>query len=131
MTEDRLPDAELEVLACLWRAGEATAREVREAMQPYRPMAHASVTTLLGRLESKGYLKRRKAPVGKSFLYKPTRRPDKTMRGVISNVLERVFAGDGVAMVTSLFEASPPSQDEIAELQRLLDELKDQKKRKR
>lgn len=131
MRDDRLPDAELEVLACLWRAGEATAREIREAMEPYRPLAHASVMTLLGRLESKGYLKRRKAAVGKSFLYKPTRKPDKTMRGVMRDVLERVFAGDGVAMVTSLFEASPPSAEEIAELQRLLDELKDGRKRRK
>ena len=93
-------------------------------------MGHASVMTLLGRLEKKGYLSRRKAPVGKAFLYKPTKKPGKTLRGVMRDVLERVFAGDGVALVTSLFEARPPSQEEIVELQRLLDGLK-QKRRKR
>ncbi|MHC4716797.1 MAG: BlaI/MecI/CopY family transcriptional regulator, partial [Planctomycetota bacterium] len=42
-----LPRAELEVMACLWEGGPATARRIRETMHDYRPMAHGSVMVLL------------------------------------------------------------------------------------
>lgn len=124
MSDDQLPDAELEVMACLWQLREATARQVREAMLNYRPMAHTSVVTLLGRLEAKGLVKRAKGPVGKAFVYTPLRRPGKTYRRVIGNVLQRIFGGNGPALVASLFETQPPTPAEVEELQRLLDQLR-------
>ncbi len=88
------------------------------------------MVTLLGRLEAKGMLKRAKGPVGKAFVYAPLRRPDKTYRRVIGDVLQRVFAGNKSALVASLFETKPPSSAEVEELQRLLDRLR-QKNRPR
>jgi predicted transcriptional regulator len=123
MSEERLPDAELEVMACLWQLREATARQLREEMMAYRPMAHTSVVTLLGRLEAKGLVKRAKGPVGKAFVYKPLRRPGKTYRRVIGDVLQRIFGGNGPALVASLFETKPPTPAELVELQQLLDRL--------
>jgi BlaI family transcriptional regulator, penicillinase repressor len=126
MTEERLPDAELEVMACLWQLREATARQLREAMMDYRPMAHTSMVTLLGRLEGKAMVKRAKGPVGKAFVYSPLRRPGKTYRRVIGDVLERIFGGNKPALVASLFEIEPPTAAEVAELQELLDRLRQQ-----
>jgi BlaI family penicillinase repressor len=124
MTEERLPDAELEVMACLWRLREASARQLREAMADFRPMAHASIVTLLNRLEAKNLVRRAKGPVGKAFLYTPTGRPGKTYRRVVGDVLQRIFGGNGPALVASLFETQPPTHDELEQLQRLLDELR-------
>jgi predicted transcriptional regulator len=124
MSEERLPDAELEVMACLWQLQEATARQLREAMMDYRPMAHTSMVTLLGRLEAKGMVKRAKGPVGKAFVYAPLRRPGKTYRRVIGDVLQRIFGGNGPALVASLFDTKPPTPAELAELQQLLDRLR-------
>jgi BlaI family penicillinase repressor len=124
MSETRLPDAELEVMACLWQLREATARQLREAMMDYRPMAHTSMVTLLGRLEAKGLVKRDKGPVGKAFVYAPLRRPGKTYRRVVGDVLQRIFGGNGPALVASLFETKPPTPAELIELQQLLDRLR-------
>ena len=124
MTDDRLPDAELEVMACLWRLRKATARPLREGLAGYRPLAHASVVTLLNRLEAKGLVRRAKGPVGKAFVYTPTGRPGKTYRRVIGDVLQRVFGGNGPALVASLFETQPPTPEEVEQLQRLLDQLR-------
>ena len=122
--EERLPDAELDVLACLWRHGEATARQVREALDHYRPMAHGSVATLLGRLQAKGLVSREKGPVGKAFVYTPTLQPRSGYRRVVRELLQRIFGGNSVALVTSLFETQPPTAAELEDLQRLLDELR-------
>jgi BlaI family penicillinase repressor len=130
MAEERLPDAELEVMARLWGLGKATARQLREAMEDYRPMAHTSMVTLLGRLEAKGLVTRAKGPVGKAFVYTPTRRPGGTYRRVIGDVLQRIFGGSGPALVAALFETQPPTPAEVEELQRLLDKLRQKADRK-
>ncbi len=123
-TDSELPDAELEVLACLQRQEKATAREIRESMEAYRPMGHASVLTLLTRLEAKGLVSREKGPVGKAFVYLPTERSRKTGRNVLKRLLQRVFHGDGVALVASLFQSKPPTPDELQRLEQLLTELR-------
>jgi predicted transcriptional regulator len=124
MAEKRLPDAELEVLACLHRHGEATARDIREALWDQRPMAHGSVLTLLGRLERRGLVSRRKGPVGKAFVYEPTRRHTTTVRPVLRRLVDRVFAGNPVDLVASLFETQPPTLKELDAIQRLVRDLR-------
>ena len=119
-----LPDAELEVLACLWQKDEASAREVRESMGKYRPMTHGAMVTLLKRLESKGLVAKRKGPVGKAFLYRPTRGPEPMYRKIMRDLRQRVFGGSGVAMVASLFETATPTDEELDALEGLLDELR-------
>lgn len=119
-----IPDAELEVLACLWQKREASAREVREAMTRYRPMSHGAMVTLLKRLEAKGLVANRKGPVGKAFLYRPTRGPEPMYRKIMRDLRERIFGGSGAAMVASLFETAPPSDEELVALEKLLEELR-------
>lgn len=119
-----LPDAELDVLACLWRQGAATVRQVREHMQRYRPMTHASAFTLLRRLEGKGLVTREKGPVGKAFVFRARVAPGRTYRRVVKNLLDRVFGGSPVALVSSLLETRPPTEQELYRLQELLDELR-------
>ena len=121
----QLPDAELDVMTSLW-AGDApmTARQIREAVSGRRPMAHASVCTLLGRLEEKGLVARRKGPVGKAFVYRALVQPASTHRRLLDDLRNRVFGGSGVALVASLFEGLPVSDNEISELEQLLSDLR-------
>src|SRR5215204_516293 len=100
----KLPDAEMDVLGCVYRRGEATARQIREDLAVERPMAHGSVVTLLKRLEQRRLLTRRKADAGKAFVYSATRKQSTTVRPVLQRLVNRVFGGDAVALVASLFE---------------------------
>ena len=126
---DRLPDAELEVLACLWQQGEATAREVREMMDSYRRMAHGSMVTLLKRLEAKGLVTRAKAPVGKAFVYRPTRKPGPTYRRILRDLVHRIFRGNNVEVVSTLLDSNPPTPEELDRLQELVDDLRTRSER--
>ena len=125
-----LPDAEMEVLAYLWNQRKATAREVREALAHYRPMAHGSAVTLLKRLLGKGLVKREKAKTGKAFIYRPTRQPGPTYRKILGDLLQRIFSDDGVALVSSLFDSRPPTADELEQLQQLLDDCRTKARKK-
>jgi predicted transcriptional regulator len=131
MSEVNLPAAERDVLACLHRHGEATARDLRESLDSYRPMAHGSVLTLLKRLEAKGLVTKEKGPVGKAFVYRACQQPRTTFRGIVQQLVKRVFHGDSVALVASLFDSKPPTEDEVEKLQQLLNDLKAKKERRK
>lgn len=122
MTADSLPDAELDVLSCLWKHGELTAREVRENLNRSRPMTHSAVSTLLTRLLDKGMVTRKKS--GRSFVYRAVRKAQRAGRRVVSDTLEKVFGGNPAAVVSSLFETRKPTAAELDELQELLNDLR-------
>ena len=115
---------ELDVLKVIWKHGRATVREVRETMADYRPMAHGSVITLVKRLEAKNLVTKEKEKKGKAFIYKPTRRPQPTYRSLVGNLVERVFGGSPVTLVSSLFESRPPTAEELKAVQSILDQLR-------
>ena len=130
MNDQRLPEAELEVLACLHRLGEATARQLREAMTAYRPMAHGSMVTLLNRLSAKGLVGKRKGPAGKAFLYSATRDSRHTLRPIVSRFVGRIFGGSSTALIASLFETHPPTAQELRHLEKMLDDLRKRSKKR-
>ena len=111
-------------MACLHRLGEATAAQLREALQSYRPMAHGSMLTLLKRLEAKDVVVRKKGPVGKAYVYSVKHRRNFAFRDLVRNLVQRVFHGDSAALVASLFETKPPSPEELEKIQQMLDDLR-------
>ena len=119
-----LPDAELEVMALLWRSGSATTREVCDGLAPHRRMGLAAAQTLLLRLESKGLVKREKIPGRNAYRYSPTRRPEPTYRRLTRDLLDKVFGGSTEKLVASLFAGRRPSPDEIRQIEKLLANLK-------
>lgn len=131
MSESNLPAAERDVLACLHRHGQATSRQVRETLADFRPMAHASVVTLLRRLEAKGFVTKVKGPVGKAFLYRACHQPRVTFRSLVGQFVQRVFHGDSIALVASLFETKPPTLEDVEKLQQMLNAVRERKKKEK
>ena len=122
-----IPDAEADVLAALFEAEEATARQIREALARKRPMAHGTVVTLLKRLEERGLVRRRKGDAGKAFIYRPAKEHARTFGPLVSALVQRAFGGKPTALVASLFETRAPSTQEIDELETLVQRLKKQR----
>jgi predicted transcriptional regulator len=70
VTVEKLPPPlEMEALKALWSLGEGTVGQVRDQMQPNRPLAYTTVLTLLDRLERKGAVTRHKQ--GRGYVYEP------------------------------------------------------------
>lgn len=124
---ENLPDAELDVIAWLWRHGPATARQVREGLAGCRPMTDGATVTLLRRLEQKEMLTRGKKP-GSPYLFTPTRKPQPTYRRLVRGLADRLFGGDSAQLVVSLFEGRPPTAEELDKIERVIDELKKRKR---
>lgn len=118
-----LGPAELDVLRAIWERGPSTAREIREWLHAHRPLAHASVATLLKRLHQKGLVEFRKADRGKAFVYEARHEPGRVQSSAVKKFLRRVFAGDAVSLVSALVETESLAAHQIRELRQLLDRL--------
>lgn len=129
MSESEIPNAELDVMRCLWQGQPRTAREIREALHAERPMTHSSVCSLLTRLEAKGFVAREKGTNGKAFVYRAAIQPNRTKRRLVGELLKRLFAGRGVDLVAALFESKPPTEEQLDDLQALLDNLRLRRRR--
>jgi predicted transcriptional regulator len=116
-----VPPAELELLALLDRLGESEVTALRTALEPQRPLAHASVVTLLGRLEARGLVRRRRAPQGRAYLY--SLRAPGGLAAQLQRMAARVFGDDRVRLVSTLFAGQPPSDEELTQLTELIDGL--------
>ena len=124
-----LPEAELEVMALLWRAGSATTRDICQGLAPHRRMGLAAAQTLLLRLESKGLVKRQKIAGRNAYRYRPTRGPQATYRHLTRKLLDRIFGGSATQLVASLFAGHQPDAREIEQIEKLLAEMKRTRRR--
>ena len=86
------------------------------------------MVTLLRRLEAKGLVTTTDRKVGKAFVFRATGKPSRTIRDHLDQLVARLFGGDRVSLVSSLFEGRKPSADQIDELEALLEELKRRRK---
>jgi len=103
----------------VWRLGDATVREVYEALREERQVAYTTVMTVMKLLETKGYL--RKESEGRAFRYRPTQAESTVMTSLVRDFVDRVFDGAASPLVAHLVRDSRLSKTERAELRRLID----------
>ena len=111
-------ELELEILKVLWRHGPLTGLAVRDALAPERDLAYTSVMTILGIMLEKGYVARRKS--GARFLYRARIGEQATARGMLRDLVSRVYDGSVEAVLVSLLESSGLDREEIQRLRQLL-----------
>ena len=118
-------ERELEILKILWRRNEATVREVYEEMSQSAPIVQNTVQAFLRTMEEKGLVTHRLE--GRTFIYKPVPQHDETQKSLLSGLLQRVFDGAVDQLVQSALSLRPPTAEEIAKLERLIEEAKAKK----
>ncbi|HEV3340450.1 MAG TPA: BlaI/MecI/CopY family transcriptional regulator [Pirellulales bacterium] len=120
-----LAKSELELARVVWRLGEATVRQVLDELPRERGLDFATVQTYLRRLEAKGYLRVRQQ--GRTNVYSSRVEPDRVVGEVVRDFLDRVFDGQPLPLVQQLISDRGLSDEEIDELQRTLNQLKQRK----
>ena len=115
--------AELEVLKILWDRGPSTVRDVLDAFaEAGHRRAYTSVMSLMNVMADKKQLRRKRQ--GRAFLYDARRPQEKTLRAMVGDMRERVFEGSTQLLVSRLLEQANPSQTELDEIRRLIDEFR-------
>ena len=122
MAENTPTERELEILKVLWQRGEATVREVYEDMSRHAPIVQNTVQAFLRTMEDKGLVTHRLE--GRTFIYRPVPRHEDTRQQMVSRVLQRVFDGAIDQLVQSALSLRPPTAEELARLEDLIEQAK-------
>jgi len=118
---EKASDAEMTVLAALLERGEATAADLHTELTGGHGWAHSTVVTFLRRLEAKGLVTHGRPRGQRAFVDRPTARARSSRHRVIRDVLERVFGGNPLPLVSSLLEHGDLSRKQLDELQRMIE----------
>lgn len=119
---ERITEAEHAVMEALWERPHQTATEVCEAVCASRDWSLATVKTLLSRLVGKQVVAA--VPDGRRYLYSPLIARDDYVGGESRRLLDRLFGGRAASLVAHLAETEALDQDDLAEIERLLRELR-------
>lgn len=122
-----LTEVELEFMSKLWDLGEATVRDVQDALGPARKLAYTSAATILRILEQKGFVTSTKQ--GKTFLYTATLSKDTYQSRSLRNLSEKLFDNAPATLVARLVDDNDLSEEALDEIRALIDKrLRDDKR---
>ena len=119
----RISDAEAVVMHVLWERGTLAADEVVAALAGRHAWAEPTIKTLLNRLLNKGAVEAVRD--GRRYRYSPVLQRDAWLARQSEGLIDRLFGGRIVPLVAHLSEHNKLSQDDIAELRRLVERLED------
>ena len=112
-------DLELEILKTLWHNGAQTVEEVREALaNADRKLTHSSVITVMNIMVKKEYLKREKQ--GRAFQYEACVSDKQINRGMLGDLIHRVFDGSATAVMLELLDTTDLDSNEIKEIRKMI-----------
>ena len=106
---------ETEVMSVLWRLGEATVREVQDAIDRDERPAYTTVQTIVQRLEQKGAVRRtRKA--GNALFFEPAITRKSVYRRMVEELLNLI--GGSQPLVAHLVETGKLSLDDLKAIEK-------------
>ena len=118
-----LGGTEMEVLRDVWALGRATARDVHDRVSARRKVAYTTVMTVMKNLAEKGYLTY--DADGVAYVYEAAVPPEEVRASVLDGILDKVFGGSASSLVQALVHRESLSDDDRAEIRRLIDGIED------
>ena len=106
---------ELEIMEILWTLGEASVRDVQEAIQERRRPAYTTVQTIFARLEEKKAV-RRTRKIGNALLFEPLVAREPVYRRIIDDFLG-LFGGSAQPLVARLLETGQLTLEDLKALE--------------
>ena len=119
----QISPSELEVMKVLWAHAPQTAADVAGTLAPDTGWSERTVKTLLARLVEKGALK--PEAEGRRYLYTPLIEQKDYRTKAARQFVDKLFGGRAAPLVAHLAEKEGLTSDDIAELEALIEDLKD------
>lgn len=114
-----ISDAEWLVMNVVWEDQPVEAQQVVDRLSAANDWSPATIKTMLHRLVKKQALTFERD--GKRYLYRAAARRGDCVRRASRSFLDRVFGGSAAPALMHLVKNSKLTDDEVAELRRLLD----------
>ena len=116
-----LTDLELKVMNVLWDRGDATAREVLDALAPERTFAYTTLSTILTILGRKGFVFYRKE--GKTYRYIPDITREEMTNRAVDELTRKFFRGSREALLKHLGSSAETVFQETAPVKEVTQKL--------
>ena len=110
-------DGELAILRVLWERGPCTVRQVHEILD--RDTGYTTVLKLLQIMTEKGLVRRDESQ--RTHIYAAARSAEVTQRQLLSDLLDKAYAGSAAQLVLQALSARRTSAAELREIRKLLD----------
>lgn len=121
MTNPPVPtNAELEILGILWEHGPQTVKQVHDAVRVTRDIGYTTILKLMQVMTEKGLVERDESE--RSHVYAALAPEKKVKRKLVTDLVERAFAGSAANLVQQLLSAKQASSEELEEIRAILDE---------
>lgn len=114
-------EGEMEILQVLWEKGNATVRDVHEALNK-KDSGYTTTLKLMQIMHEKGMVERDTNQ--KTHIYKALVNRDKTEKQLVTKMIDNVFNGSAARLVMQALGNHSASTDEIEEIKKYLDSLK-------
>lgn len=121
----RISTAESQVMKALWARSPLSADEIIAALPDDQDWADATVKTLLNRLLKKDAIAADRD--GRRFLYRPLVAQGDYVHAESQGLLDRLFDGRLAPLVAHFSQREKLSDQDVADLRRLLESLEDGK----
>src|SRR5215471_17941011 len=95
--------AEVDILAALWRLGQATVREVHEALG--KDIGYNTTLTQMRLMTDKGLLRRSER--FRNHVYEPAIPREQMQQRIAGDLMERVFGGSAKRLIVGALGAKP------------------------
>lgn len=119
---ERISEAEHAVMEALWEESPLSAADVCEKVCARRDWSMPTVKTLLSRLVAKGAVATEAE--GRRFLYTPLIERAAYAGQESRRLVDRLFGGRPASLFAHLAESEALNEDDLAEIERLLKELR-------
>jgi predicted transcriptional regulator len=110
-------DRELDIMAALWDAGEATVADVRAHVRD--ELAYTTVQTMLRILEEKGYVAHREE--GRAHVFYPLVEREAAGTSALDRLRRKIFGGSAELLLTHVVADRDLRPDELRRMQALLE----------
>lgn len=124
LPEIRLGRLELQIMNIVWDKGKATVHNVKDAISRGRKPAYSTILTMMRKLEAKGYLEHNVDD--RTYVYHATISRQAVRHGVLGDLVDRLFEGSPLLLLSSLVEQNHISEEELREIRKLIRERRKQ-----
>ena len=124
-TRDTLSPSEWRVMECLW-TGPKTLMELVRALRDSAGWAKSTVTTMVRRMEEKGFIDHQQS--GRAKVFQAALAREDAAAAETDSLLERAFQGSVGLLVSSLADRNSLTRADIDELYAILDKAEEESK---
>jgi predicted transcriptional regulator len=117
-------ESELEILQVLWDKDLASVREVHEELAKYKDVGYTTTLKLMQIMHEKGLVKRDDS--FKTHIYQAAVSKERTQKHLLGKMIDTLFGGSSTELVLQALGNHKASPEELEEIQRLLNNLKNQ-----